>query len=132
MPVLVYTLGSAKEEHPLQSAITEALRTKSIDYVTKVGIHFGLNLIVQLRFKGIKCHVVARAPIDKKPCSMVLNELLKAGLAEFEEPFDLIDTTKEGTASVELRVPEDLSPQLYPMWGSAVANAIAKYVRSLK
>jgi len=131
MPVLVYTIGSSKE-HPLQKSITDALDTKGIEYVTGVGVHFGLSLVVQLRFKGIRCHVVARAPADKKPCSMMLNELLKAGLAEFEEPFDLIDTTKEGTPSVELRVPEDLSAAMYPHWGSAVSNAIAKYVRSLK
>jgi hypothetical protein len=131
MSVLVYTVGSTKD-HDLQQAIVEALGRKSISATTKLGVHFGLALIVQLRFKGIKCHVVARAPGDKKPSAMVLNELLKAGLAEFEEPFDLIDTTKEGTPSVELRIPEDVSPLLYDMWSSAVANAVAKYIRSLK
>ena len=131
MSALVYVVGQSNT-HPLKDLVLERLADKGITAHGSVGVFIGLKLIVQLRFKGIKCHVVARATGDKKACNIMLNELLKAGLAEFEEPFDLIDQMKEGTTSVEIRVPEDLSPALYPMWADAVASGIQRHLKSLK
>lgn len=131
MSVLVYAVGQP-DTHPLQALVTDRLAEKGVTGYTQVGVFVGLKLIVQFRFKGIKCHVVARAQGDKKACNIMLNELLKAGLAEFEEPFDLIDQTKEGTTCIEIRVPEDLPVTLYPTWGDAVAAGIHRYLKSLK
>lgn len=131
MSVLVYTVGQS-DIHPLQTCVVDALSSKGIKAYVRAGVFVGLKLVVQFRFKGIKCHVVARAPGDKKACNVMLNELLKAGLAEFEEPFDLIDQMKEGTTNVEIRIPEDLNVTLYPIWGDAVATGIQRYLKSLK
>lgn len=134
MSVLVYAAGSKGEKplHPLVVSIREALANKKIDTFCTPGVYVQIKLVVQLRFKGIKCHVVARGVNDKKPCTLVLNELLKAGLAEFEEPFDLVDTTKDATPSVEIRIPEDTPESVFTQWGEVIAFGVIRYLRSIK